>query len=1088
MRKERVYVALFILIISGLFAYAYRGFLGARMLSYGDSSPFPETANQAFSAFTSAWQPLSGGIVYPWTLITFIEGLTLVFCGGNSVLAQKIFYLAPLPLAFLAMYFFLGKLKLSRSAKVIASFAYSVNPVNIGNFIGGAHTGFYALVFAPLVSVVLINISDKKNLLRNTIFLSLLVALSISSNLMVAVFCFFPFAIYAMANPLFKKKIKSFVIVLATLSASLIFAFLLTFPYSFFAYFMANQYLPGNLPTQEVLAGLVGNIRYNYASSSMINIMKFGSTSLSFLGYLDSAPLALLGLLYPLLAYGSLLFRSDKRNSKIKITLALYSFIPITLIWLAYLGPGLQIYLRFPMLFAFSNPSGLNTVLAFTYAPLIAFTIDKVWVFFRRLIAQAKSLQQRSIDATGSFHKLAFVNALLLFIIITGSFAAYNWPFFTGDMAFSSAGRPIDQSTVPSVIYQAATWLNEHRTSGEDFRTLWVPLDYQTQLDIRWLDPGAVTIPLGTSQYVNLSITRYVGFVFYALANSETSRIGALLAPLNVKYIVVNLNSSQTGSPSATGFLEYGEPFLYGSPLGYVRILNSQKDLELVANQTGFLIYENLEYLPSVTVYSNSFYVMPITNETDESLIDLKLTEALSTLPGFEPRYQTLIFGGELDPGTRTFFLENSAAVVITASDVDQLSEDYSLIKGSQAIIGFFSTNFTQRSVFADNFSDLSKWTVVSGNWTVQDNQVFQNDPTIFRARITAGDPSWSNYIMEGKVMFPENITDTGKSAAFIVRYVNDTSYYEVWLNYNHMSLRKVVNGVSEWIADSPYNINVMPNTWYDVKVAVNGASFNVYLNGELMLSISDQAYSRGAIGLTTYQANVAFSNLSVYELLPTASILVPRSGFYRLMTSVSGNGTISYSINGGQVNATQIGDGWWESDLVYLATGTYDATINYNGSLDFSDYLVACQTPNNLTLTEFLNNSSNVPINYTFQEISGTDYSFKADLRGPTFIYLGEMYDQGWNAYVNGEKLEHFNTDYFGNGFYINKTGEINIIIKNDLQDIKNITLYISATSWLAAFIGLVYVSRRRIKDLIPRSLSALKIKKGTRANEQFH
>lgn len=53
-----------ILVISGtfgLFLFAYREFLGTGMLSYGDSPPFPETANQAFDAFKSAWQPLSRG-------------------------------------------------------------------------------------------------------------------------------------------------------------------------------------------------------------------------------------------------------------------------------------------------------------------------------------------------------------------------------------------------------------------------------------------------------------------------------------------------------------------------------------------------------------------------------------------------------------------------------------------------------------------------------------------------------------------------------------------------------------------------------------------------------------------------------------------------------------------------------------------------------------------------------------------------------------------------------------------------------------------------------------------------------------------
>lgn len=892
-----------ILVISGtfgLFLFAYREFLGTGMLSYGDSPPFPETANQAFDAFKSAWQPLSRGVILPPTLITFMEGITLLVIGGSSVLAQKIFYLATLPLAFFAMYFFLSKLVTSINARLIASFAYSVNPVTIGTFIGGAHMALYGLLFPPIISAFLIDIGNGRNLLRKTIILTLLVALSISFNFIITLFCALPFAIYVIINPLFNRNTRGFITTIVLLFTSLILSLLLTLPYSFFAYFIATQFLPGHLPTEAVLDILISNIRYCYSSSNMINIMKFGSTTLNSLQYLGSAPWTLLGLVYPILAYASLLFRNNKRNSMIKVMLTLYSFVPITLIWLAYLGPGLQIYLRFPMLFAFSNPSGLTMVLAFTYAPLMALTMDKLEVFSRRLIARDKLPQQHGVNAVGSFHKLALVNALLIIIIIS-SIGIYNYPFFTGDMAFSLAGRPIDQSIIPPVIYEATGWLNAHRAQGEDFRTLWVPLDYETQLNMRWLDPGSLTIPLGAGQYVDLPTAQYAGYVFYVLANDKTDRVGALFAPLNVKYIIINLISPQTGPPRATGFLDYNEPFLYGSPLDYVKILNTQKDLVFVGNQTDFLIYQNLEYLPAITVYTDSFYIVPMKNITVKPTIDFSLMKALSELPGFKPSNQALIFGDELSQDSRMSFLEKSTVIIIPASDADQLSGEYNQIKEAQAIIGFYAMNLSQG----------------------------------------------------------------------------------------------------------------------------------------------------------------------------TASLFTPRGGLYRLMIRAIGDGIVSFSINGGQVNATKIGDGWWESEPVHLSAGTYRIAIHSNDRIDFYDYLVAYRTPSNSTLEEFLNNSV-MTTNYKFRKISETEYSVRAKLRGPTFIYLGEMYYQGWNAYLEDrEKLVHFVGNNLGNGFYINKTGEANIKIEYDIQNVKNATIYISAISWLVLFIGLTYGFKSRLKGLKRKFLS---------------
>ncbi len=911
MNKKRILHILFISIfVSILFIYAYRDFLSVGMLSYGDCAPFPVTANQAIEAYASAWQPLSRGVTLPsGILTTALESFTILFCGGNSVVAQKIFYFASLPLAFIAMYFFLRKLNVSTSASLVASFAYSINPVTIGNFGGGVHTYFYVLFFSPLLAIVLIDIGNGKNLLRNTIIVSMLLALTISFGTLTSLFYFIPLAVYAILNPLFKKndlltraslfriKIKSSLIITGTLLASLILALLLILPYSIFAFSLGSQYLPGQVPAAGVLNSLVETVRSTYASSNLLNILKFGSSSLSSLGYLSSSPWTFLGFIYPILAYASLLFQ-DHKNTAIKVILALYSFVPITLIWLANLGPGLQIYRLFPMLFAFLNPSGLNMILVFCYAPLIAFTIDKIGMFTQhiylpRLIPKTEFLQQHYQHFKRSFRRLSSFNGLFLIIIIllTSAFAIYNWPIDTGDMGFSLSGRPIDQSVIQPSVYHASSWINAQRVQGGDFRTLWLPLDYETQLATRWLDPGSLTLPLGIGQYTSLSLVQYISYVFSALANNATSQIGSLLAQLNVKYIVVNLvpQSYETGSPRISDTGEGGLPFLYGSPEGYIAILNTQKDLQLVENQTDFLIYQNLEYLPSVTVYSNSFYITPTNSQT----VDSSLTEALSNLQDFKPSNQVLIFGDDLSQVTQTSFIENSAVVI-------------------------------------------------------------------------------------------------------------------------------------------------------------------------------------------TYMEN---SNST-----PTAVIAISQSGFYRMIFSAVGNNSssLSFTLNDTEVKSTAIGNGWWESDPIYLSVGTFQFKINTNLSPNVSalttqeniissNYLITYRSPSNLTLQEFFNNQENLSPVYTFSKISETAYSVTVDLKGSALIYLGEMYDPGWNAYLaNGEKLEHFAADNFGNGFYVNGTGEVKISIKYDPQTTKNAIIFISAVSWVILLLGLTYSYKTHALNKVRKLLSA--------------
>ncbi len=93
-----------------LFALAFRDFFTSSMLAYGDLAPFPESASQALQAYFSAWQPISRGSSLPYSLVLLEEGLLVGLTGENSLLAQKLYYLIPIPLSFLSMHYFLNRM------------------------------------------------------------------------------------------------------------------------------------------------------------------------------------------------------------------------------------------------------------------------------------------------------------------------------------------------------------------------------------------------------------------------------------------------------------------------------------------------------------------------------------------------------------------------------------------------------------------------------------------------------------------------------------------------------------------------------------------------------------------------------------------------------------------------------------------------------------------------------------------------------------------------------------------------------------------------------------------------------------------
>jgi len=95
-----------------MFAWAVHGVWKGGMMGYGDGVPFPEDAQTAFRSFTSAWDPRSPGIKVPQipvlSSLTPVAGVLITLCGGNAVVAQRIFHWLALALPFFSIYFVLG--------------------------------------------------------------------------------------------------------------------------------------------------------------------------------------------------------------------------------------------------------------------------------------------------------------------------------------------------------------------------------------------------------------------------------------------------------------------------------------------------------------------------------------------------------------------------------------------------------------------------------------------------------------------------------------------------------------------------------------------------------------------------------------------------------------------------------------------------------------------------------------------------------------------------------------------------------------------------------------------------------------------
>ncbi len=52
------------------------------------------------------------------------------------------------------------------------------------------------------------------------------------------------------------------------------------------------------------------------------------------------------------------------------------------------------------------------------------------------------------------------------------------------------------------------------------------------------------------------------------------------------------------------------------------------------------------------------------------------------------------------------------------------------------------------------------------------------------------------------------------------------------------------------WAKIGSYAVTLNDNTWYTIKLELNGSSIKGYLNGTERISVTDNAHSQGQIGL----------------------------------------------------------------------------------------------------------------------------------------------------------------------------------------------------------------------------------------------
>lgn len=576
--------------------YPFKG-----MLAYGDAWPVPQSANQAWQYFRTAWDIHNPGINMPGvTQISFllapISLLLRVF--SPEKLSWIVYVIAPLSLCFASAYWFLGKIVSSKYAKFISAFIYSVNPVTLGEILGGSVTTLYAHALLPPAVWYLHKSYQKAGVSREFVLFVLFTTLGYVASDHILIWIA-PLMLIYVVRPIFNKDKRAILGNFIKSLAAGACVILLTLPYTFYYVKVALPFLGGGL-RPDVLDFLLKNVGDTYNHWGIKQAIRFGGNLYEPLYGTDDL-WARAGFIIPLLSFSWLILyakeiskmltllyrridtwihRSGEKlesraaggiDSRTAVSLAVTAGAILMILFIANARDHLFGFLsKFSFLLRFRNPSRPSMFLAFCYLPLIGLTIEKVIRFRWPKIVRA-----------------AIAGLIALPVTYFAS------PFFSGDLTM--AKNRGTTYTIAPYYYEVGEWLTQKRLkTGEDFRTLWLPWNHEeAEMKLRYVDPLTYSVPINYGAYTEGGYLQNMKKTYCLLA-SEKSDAADRLAVVGVKYIVLNRNSKDSGRARC----EYGyqTPWLAGAVGDFERILGGYKDFKLVKELSLVKIYENLAY------------------------------------------------------------------------------------------------------------------------------------------------------------------------------------------------------------------------------------------------------------------------------------------------------------------------------------------------------------------------------------------------------------------------------------------------------------------------------------------------------------
>ncbi|VVB69053.1 Uncharacterised protein [uncultured archaeon] len=935
------------------------------MLAVCDLSAWFPSIGAAYHNFVSSWSDIFLGRVMPITPGEFLLQVSLIaLAGGNAAIAQGLFYLSLLPLSAVTMYLFLRYLIGSSLACVLVSILYAVNGLTIAWFMGGGQAMLPWHVFFPLLMLYLIKIleEDEGRILNMLIFALLWGLVSSFHVHMNMLWNFLPFvAVFFIIEIAYRRSCKYGIDTALLFMGAVGITLLLSAPIvvghilDLIGYFAAPKAASASIFTGGYPVDyLVQSVTDNYSSQPVINMRNSFSYVIGFF------------------AFFILLIRSNSSDRRLRYYLSFLLIGALSLVFTGLLSRQftsetfLNLFRDIPFFLTLRSPSRLAFLLSWTIFPMMAILIAEVQ---ERVSLRAKppSLRWKQTMVfllfCGAVIPLSFfcVTAELELVGSSGSWdnAAF---FFNGYNAFSS----YDLGDIPASFDRASEWLEEHREAEGFFRTAWLPSERLAgaKVLIRY-DPLTFAFPSGED---------YTTFCLMPLLQGNTVDAGKLLAPFDVKYIVVSLERWEgkylerwyQGTPrlalqSPVGWWPTGDPQRYAD------LLNKQRDLKLVASDPGFLIYENLDFVPRshISVYNKLFFVAPMSSITEPyECNDLMRLDRRIT-PTFDSAKYAM--DSREGPSNQSIAMMPGPA------------------QNPEFLYGHNGVSFPR--------GHLEGWTAYEEEFPYQ----------------------YLRGMMQIRV--PELLSKTpylNDSHSLLVYgdFMSSDEDTNQYLNRSDAVIFLGGSVSSEKLTDKPKALLFV----YEAE-----ASLIPSHGRQRIVQASTLCYDHGIEVQGDWEGGMDF--------------FAPRTSDFRVLLQAN-RGNITIDIDGQPVAivrsyAGQHGFAMYEADAIHLKKGNHRLSLRFKGDRATLDQILLLSTKQkNATFEDIF--ASSQPV-YNFTEINPSQYNLEVRSNDPCLIILKDSFHPEWQAYdEDGKSLMHMSALSWGwaNGFYLTEGKDKNITI----------------------------------------------------------